>query len=70
LRIHERPASDVSGNEASMSGKAMFTIVTSRNPMKTATDVTSRTFQRFFTERTLSGVRCVMKRAARAPSVV
>jgi hypothetical protein len=54
LRIHDRPASDVSGKEDSMSGKAMFTIVTSRNPMKTATDVTSRTFQRFFTERTLS----------------
>src|SRR4051794_33762380 len=29
-----------------MSGKAMFTIVTSRNPMNTATAVTSRTFQR------------------------
>ena len=37
-----------------MSGNAMLTIVTSRNAMKTATDVTSSTFQRCLTKRTLA----------------
>ena len=44
LRIQDSPASDESGNDASMSGNAMLTIVASRKLMNTATDVTSRTF--------------------------
>jgi hypothetical protein len=44
FRIQDRSASDASGNDRSMSGNAMLTIVASRNDMKTATDVTSRIF--------------------------
>ena len=54
FRIHESPASDVSGKDDTMSGKAMLTMVTSRKPMNTATDVTSRTFQRCVMQLTLA----------------
>src|SRR5262245_37008113 len=46
FRIHERRFNELPGNDALMSGKAMFTIVTSRKLMKTPTDVTSSTCQR------------------------
>ncbi len=57
VRIHDSPASEVSLNDARMSGKAMLTIVTSRKLMKTATDVTARTCHlRCFTQRDPSAV--------------
>src|SRR5262249_30659723 len=43
---HESCASELSGNDARMSGKAMLTIVTSRKVMKTPTEVASNTRQR------------------------
>ena len=46
LRIHESCASELSGNDSRMSGKAMLTIVTSRNVMNTPTAVTNKTCQR------------------------
>jgi hypothetical protein len=46
FRIHESRLNELPGKEALISGKAMFTIVTSRKLMKTATDVTSKTCQR------------------------
>ena len=45
LRIQDRSESDASGNDRSMSGNAMLTIVASRNDMNTATAVTRRIFQ-------------------------
>src|SRR3954468_21749222 len=49
-------ASEAEGNSSRIDGNAMLTIVTSRKAMKTATAVTSRTFQRrssCFMQRTL-----------------
>ena len=48
----DRSAREASLKSRWMSGKATLTMVTSRNPMKTATAVTARTFHR----------RCMMQR--------
>src|SRR4051794_30525702 len=62
LKIQERSDSDVSGNHARMSGNAMFTIVTSRKLMKTATDVTASTCHlRCMMKRTVPNLRFVMQ---------
>ena len=65
---HPRQPGDrhAQGTPAWIDGNATLTIVTSRKAMKTATPVTSRTFQRrssFFTQRTLHEPRCMTLRS-------